>query len=65
MFMRIKICWGKRNENSDLLQERVKGALVRSRFIGLKDMDAPTAFFLILNKNEARQKLMACLRLPD
>lgn len=49
----------KKRELSVLLQERVKGALVRSRFIGLKDMDAPTAFFFNLEKKEARQISLA------
>lgn len=55
----------KKRHLSAFLQERVKGALVRSRFMALKDMDAPTAFFFNLEKKEATKKLMACLRLPD
>lgn len=36
----------KRHELRSFLHERVKGALIRSRFASLKDMDAPSAFFL-------------------
>lgn len=35
----------KRLALSSFLQERVKGALVRSRFLQLKDMDGPIFFF--------------------
>ena len=43
----------KRLELSSFLQERVKGALVRSRFLQLKDMDAPSS-----------RKQMTFLKLP-
>ena len=55
----------KKRELSSLLQERVKGALVRSRFLHLKDMDAPSSFFFNLERSTARRKLMTCLKLPD
>ena len=35
----------KGHELRSFLQERVKGALIRTRFASLKDMDAPSAFF--------------------
>jgi len=35
----------KTNMLSSILNERVKGALVRSRFSTVRDMDAPTSFF--------------------
>uniref|UniRef100_A0A4W6F6F5 Reverse transcriptase domain-containing protein n=1 Tax=Lates calcarifer TaxID=8187 RepID=A0A4W6F6F5_LATCA len=54
----------KRSELSSLLQERVKGALVRSRFLQLKDMDAPSSFFFNLERSVAEKKLMTCLKLP-
>ena len=55
----------KRLELSSLLQERVKGALVRSRFLQLKDMDAPSSFFFNLERSVAQRKQMTCLKLPD
>uniref|UniRef100_A0A3Q3ERM5 Reverse transcriptase domain-containing protein n=1 Tax=Labrus bergylta TaxID=56723 RepID=A0A3Q3ERM5_9LABR len=54
----------KRMELSSFLQERVKGALVRSRFLQLKDMDAPTSFFFNLERSVAQKKLLTCLKLP-
>lgn len=54
----------KRLELSSFLQERVKGALVRSRFLQLKDIDAPTSFFFNLERSVAQRKLMNCLKLP-
>lgn len=40
-------------------------ALVRSRFISVADMDAPSAYFFNLERKVAKHKQMACLRLPD
>ena len=54
----------KRSALSHPLQERVKGALVRSRFLQLKDMDAPTSFFFNLERMVAQRKHMTCLELP-
>ncbi len=53
----------KRLELSSFLQERVKGALVRSRFLQLKDMDALTSFFFNLERSVAQRKQMTCLKL--
>lgn len=39
------VLWEKRLELSAFLQERIKGALVRSCFLQLKDMDADFFFF--------------------
>ncbi|TWW77612.1 Transposon TX1 uncharacterized 149 kDa protein ORF 2 [Takifugu flavidus] len=55
----------KRQELSSFLQERVKGALVRSRFTSIKEMDAPTSFFFNLERSVSRAKQMLCLCLPD
>ncbi|KAG7502892.1 Transposon TX1 putative 149 kDa [Solea senegalensis] len=41
-----------------------KGALLRSRFTTIKDMDAPTSFFFGLEKSASGSKHMACLQLP-
>ena len=54
----------KRLELRFFLQERVKAALVRSRFLQIKDMDTPSSFFFCLEKSVAQRKQMICLRLP-
>ncbi|KAJ3609130.1 hypothetical protein NHX12_023654 [Muraenolepis orangiensis] len=54
----------KRLELSSILQERVKGALVRCRFLEIKEMDAPTPFFFNLERSVAQRKQMSCLKLP-
>ncbi len=41
----------------------MKGALVRSRFLQLKDMDALTSFFFNLERSVAQRKQMTCLKL--
>ncbi len=40
-------------------------ALVRSRFLQLKEMDAPTSFFFNVEKSVAQRKQMTCLKLPE
>lgn len=35
----------KKSKLSSILNEKVKGALVRSRFLSVKDTDGPTSFF--------------------
>lgn len=55
----------KKRELGLFLNERVKGALVRSRFVSVNDMDAPSAYFFNLEHKVAQQKQMACLHLPD
>ncbi|KAK3538866.1 hypothetical protein QTP86_018775, partial [Hemibagrus guttatus] len=55
----------KRKELGSYLDGRVKGALVRSRFTTLEDMDAPSAFFFNLERSTAQHRQMVCLRLPD
>ncbi|KAJ3615285.1 hypothetical protein NHX12_018853, partial [Muraenolepis orangiensis] len=54
----------KRLELSSFLQERVKGALVKFRFLELKEMDAPTPFFFNLERSVVQKKQMSCLKLP-
>lgn len=51
-------------ELSLFLQERVKGALIRTRFLQLKDMDAPSFFFFNLERYVAQRKQMACVKVP-
>ncbi len=37
----------KKSKLSSILNVKVKGALVRSRFLSVKDMDGPTSFFFL------------------
>ncbi|KAI3357925.1 hypothetical protein L3Q82_016315 [Scortum barcoo] len=46
----------KRLELSSFLQERVNGAHVRSRFLQLKDINAPSSFFFNLERSVAQTK---------
>ena len=55
----------KKQHLGSFLRERAKGALVRSRFTSVRDMDAPTSYFFNLEKSISRAKQMVCLRLPD
>ena len=55
----------KRTALGSFLQERVKGALVRSRYQRLQDMDAPTSFFFNLERTSAQRTRTACLQLPE
>lgn len=55
----------KRQELGKFLQKKVKGALERSRFTSIKEMDAPTSFFFNLERSVSRAKQMLCLCLPD
>lgn len=47
----------KKMELGSYLNERVKGALVRSRFISVADMDAPSAYFFNLERKVATDGL--------
>ncbi|KAJ3582193.1 hypothetical protein NHX12_015766, partial [Muraenolepis orangiensis] len=60
----LELLQKKRLELSSFLQERVKGALVRCRFLQIKEMDAPTPFFFNLERSVAQRKQMSCLKLP-
>jgi len=55
----------KKRELGLVLNEKVKGALIRSCFMSLAEMDAPTSFFFNLEYKAAQQKQMPCLKLPD
>jgi len=55
----------KKQDLETLLQVRAKGALIRSRFMSIHDMDAPTAYFFNLEKVFKKQNEMYCLTTPD
>lgn len=48
----------KKKELGSLLQEQVKGALIRARMCSIKDMDAPSSYFFNLEKKSVHQKQM-------
>lgn len=47
---------------SSILNEKGKGALIRSRFLTVRDMDAPTSFFFNLERKAAQDKQMYSLK---
>jgi len=49
----------KKLKLSSILNENVKGALVRNRFLSIKDIDSPTSFFSIYNARV--YKLTKCI----
>lgn len=49
-------------ELRSLLEQRVKGALVRARISSVKEMDALTAFFFGLERKEAQKNCMLHLK---
>ena len=46
---------------ADLLESKVQGALVRSRFQNISDMDAPTSYFFSLEKKNGQRKVIHTL----
>ncbi|KAL7844922.1 hypothetical protein SRHO_G00234620 [Serrasalmus rhombeus] len=48
-----------------ILNEKAKGALVRTRFSSIQDMDAPTAFFFDLERSTSNHKSLVSLRKDD
>ncbi len=48
-----------------MLNKKVKRALVRSHYVSLQDMDAPTKLFFNLNKKCFHTNYMHALRTPD
>lgn len=55
----------KKVELADLLDTRAQGALVRSRFQSISEMDAPSRFFFSLEKKNCQKKSIQCLRSVD
>ncbi|MGH0122266.1 UNVERIFIED_CONTAM: hypothetical protein FKN15_040593 [Acipenser sinensis] len=52
----------KKRSLAELLDSQVQGALVRSRFLKLSQMDAPTQYFFALEKKVVQSKAIHCLR---
>ncbi|KAI4886392.1 hypothetical protein NFI96_001747 [Prochilodus magdalenae] len=55
----------KQKELAAILHEKAKGAFVRSRYLSMNDMDAPTAFFFDLERSTAGHQALASLRKVD
>nr|XP_014350893.1 PREDICTED: factor in the germline alpha [Latimeria chalumnae] len=49
---------------ADLLDAKVQGVLVRSRFQSLSQMDDPTQYFFGKEKKKAQHKLIHCVKTP-
>lgn len=45
----------KKNQLSSFLNEKVKGSLVRSRFVTIRDMDGPSSYFLIWSEKQVKK----------
>lgn len=56
---------GKKALLIDLLDTKAQGALTRSRFQSLSQVDAPTKYFFSLEKKQGQSKLIHCLRAED
>lgn len=52
----------KKNQLSSFLNEKVKGALVRSRFVTIRDMDGPSSYFFNLEQKADQEKQMYILK---
>ncbi len=52
----------KKNQLSSYLNEKVKGALVRSRFLTIRDMDGPSSYLFSLERKARQEKQMHALK---
>lgn len=52
----------KKNQLSSFLNEKVKGSLVRSRFVTIRDMDGPSSYFFNLERKAGQEKQMYILK---
>ncbi len=50
---------------ADLLGTRSQGALIRSRFQSISEMDAPSKFFFSLERKNGQRKSIQCLKSED
>ncbi|KAJ3593897.1 hypothetical protein NHX12_006230 [Muraenolepis orangiensis] len=57
----IEILKEKKMALANLLDVKVQGALVRSRFLNTNEMDAPTSFFFGLEKNNGQRQVIHSL----
>lgn len=56
---------GKKSSLADLLGTRSQGALIRSRFQSLSEMDPPSKFFFSLERKNGQRKSIQCLWSED
>lgn len=52
----------KKNQLAELLGRKTQGALIRSRFLNLNQMDAPSKFFFNLERKNGQSRVMHVLR---
>ncbi|KAJ3584784.1 hypothetical protein NHX12_015279, partial [Muraenolepis orangiensis] len=57
----IEILKEKKMALANLLDVKVQGALVRSQFLNINEMDAPTSFFFGLEKNNGQRRVIHSL----
>ncbi|KAJ3608984.1 hypothetical protein NHX12_023512 [Muraenolepis orangiensis] len=57
----IEILKEKKTALANLLDVKVQGALVRSRFLNINEMDAPTSFFFGLEKKNGQRRVIHSL----
>ena len=55
----------QRNELNSFLKSKAQGALVRSRFQHINEVDTSSSYFFSLEKNHSQSKSLSCLRLPS
>lgn len=54
----IEVLYSKRTALSDLYRKKAQGALIRSRFQGVEDMDVPSKYFFGLEKKNGQKRNM-------
>ena len=57
----IEILEEKNMALADLLESKVQGALVMSRFQNISEMDAPTSFFFSMEKKNGQRRVIYTL----
>ncbi len=58
----LKILSKRKNQLAELLGVKTQGALVRSRFVSLDQMDAPSKFFFSLERKNGQKRIIHALR---
>ncbi len=61
----LDTCLKKKAQLADLLGHKAQGALVRSRFQSIDQMDAPSKYFFSLEKKNGQRRLIQALRSED
>ncbi len=61
----MEACSKKKAQLADLLGYRVQGALVRSRFQSIDQMDVPSKYFFSMEKKNGQKRFIYALRSED